>query len=254
MPAQIKGPDKARWERLQKELKSFDALRPVPPGQVLTVTDVGPASPPTAVAGEPGGKAIEPGFLSVLDPAGVPVEASRAAPQSTGRRLALARWLTRGTNPLSTRVIVNRIWQYHFGRGLVGTPSDFGRLGEPPSHPELLDWLAQELVREGWQPQAAAPIDRDVGGLSPIGEPERAADRRGGAGGSGKPIALEARGRTARRRGDSRRHARLRAVSSAGRSADRAFRAIKLGARSTPASSAIRQMNCWMTLMRPTEI
>ena len=76
-------------------------------------------------------------------------QAARA--QSTGRRLALARWLCGGTNPLSTRVVVNRVWQYHFGRGLVGTPSDFGRLGERPSHPELLDWLAKELVREGWR-------------------------------------------------------------------------------------------------------
>ncbi len=150
VPAQIKGADKARWERLQKELKSFDALRPVLPARVLTVTDVGRVAPPTAVPREPGGQAIKPGFLSVLDAAGAPVEASRAAPQSTGRRLALARWLTGGTNPLSTRVIVNRVWQYYFGRGLVGTPSDFGRLGEPPSHPELLDWLAKELVRDGF--------------------------------------------------------------------------------------------------------
>ena len=151
VPVQIKGPDKARWDKLQNELKAFDALRPAPPGPVLTVTDVGPVSPPTVIASDSGGKAIEPGFLSVLDTAGAPVRASRAAPQSTGRRLALARWLCRETNPLSTRVIVNRVWQYHFGRGLVGTPSDFGRLGEPPSHPELLEWLAKELVREGWR-------------------------------------------------------------------------------------------------------
>lgn len=65
-------------------------------------------------------------------------------------RTALAEWLTDRKNPLVSRVWVNRLWQYHFGRGLVATPSDFGVQGEPPSHPELLDWLASELMEQGW--------------------------------------------------------------------------------------------------------
>lgn len=72
------------------------------------------------------------------------------APQSSGRRTGLANWLTRSDNPLATRVLVNRIWQGHFGQGLVGTPSDFGVMGNSPTHPELLDWLATELPRLGW--------------------------------------------------------------------------------------------------------
>jgi len=69
---------------------------------------------------------------------------------STGRRLAYARWLTNGRHPLLSRVLVNRIWMHHFGRGIVGTPGDFGVLGQRPTHPKLLDWLADELVAQRW--------------------------------------------------------------------------------------------------------
>ncbi len=151
VPSLLKGRVKTQWEALQKSLKQFDGLRPVPPQSVLTATDVGPVSPLTCIPDDGTRKPIEPGFLSVLDPEPARIDPPAKAPQSTGRRLALARWLSRPDNPLSTRVIVNRIWQYHFGRGLAGTSSDFGRLGEPPSHPELLDWLATEFVARGWR-------------------------------------------------------------------------------------------------------
>jgi mono/diheme cytochrome c family protein len=70
---------------------------------------------------------------------------------TTGRRLAYAKWLTSGEHPLVARVLVNRFWMHHFGKGIVATPADFGVLGERPSHPELLDWLASQFVSDGWE-------------------------------------------------------------------------------------------------------
>ena len=72
-------------------------------------------------------------------------------PETTGRRTALAQWIGRDDNPLTTRVIVNRIWQQHFGEGIVPSASDFGHLGQPPSHPELLDWLTTNFIEGGWR-------------------------------------------------------------------------------------------------------
>src|SRR5690606_37654696 len=79
---------------------------------------------------------------------------SAGASPSSGRRTALAEWLVSGTHPLTARVMVNRLWQHHFGRGLVDTPSDLGAMGEWPTHPELLDWLACEFVARGWSLKA----------------------------------------------------------------------------------------------------
>jgi mono/diheme cytochrome c family protein len=99
------------------------------------------------------GERVEPGFLQAVagngDPAKVPF-----AGGSSGRRTALADWIASADNPLSTRVIVNRLWQHHFGEGIVRTPSDFGINGERPSHPELLDWLATQLVEKQWSLKA----------------------------------------------------------------------------------------------------
>jgi hypothetical protein len=100
---------------------------------------------------EPGkGKLVEPGFLSILTGGGSSVIKPVPERLSSGRRRALGEWITSPDNPLTARVMVNRIWHYHFGRGIVSTPSNFGRMGTLPSHPELLDWLATEFVREGW--------------------------------------------------------------------------------------------------------
>src|SRR6185437_12645581 len=89
----------------------------------------------------------EPGSVSCLP--GLPEKFALGAKHSEGdRRAALAKWITHKNNPLTWRVIVNRVWQMHFGQGLVGTPSDFGKMGQTPSHPELLDWLAVEF-RDG---------------------------------------------------------------------------------------------------------
>jgi hypothetical protein len=93
------------------------------------------------------GPRVEPAFPRIADP----WQTSAVARQSNLSRAQLANWLTRVDHPLSTRVIVNRVWQYHFGRGLSRTPSDFGVMGESPSHPRLLDWLASEFASSGWQ-------------------------------------------------------------------------------------------------------
>ncbi len=138
--------------------KQRDQLRKAPPiglEMALCATEGSKIPPPTYVLlrGSPHaqGDQVEPAFLSILSPPAPVIPALAPEVQSSGRRLALANWIANKDNQLTARVMVNRVWQHHFGRGIVRSTSNFGFQGTPPTHPELLDWLASEFMRKGWK-------------------------------------------------------------------------------------------------------
>ena len=104
------------------------------------------------IRGDPyrSGPEMSPGFLTVATYGNPPTVMPRQDGRTSGRRLALAEWIASRANPLTARVIVNRMWHHHFGRGIVRTLDNLGRMGDPPTHPELLDWLAVEFMNRGW--------------------------------------------------------------------------------------------------------
>jgi Protein of unknown function (DUF1553)/Protein of unknown function (DUF1549)/Planctomycete cytochrome C len=143
--------EKSERERLIYELgkATLGASVGYPTATVLGRSDVVP-DVHIAIRGEfrQKGERVAPGFPAILAGESQFDQSGDASPLQ--RRKALALWLTRSDHPLTARVIVNRIWQGHFGRGIVGTPNDFGRQGEAPTHPELLDWLAVEFRERRW--------------------------------------------------------------------------------------------------------
>jgi Protein of unknown function (DUF1553)/Protein of unknown function (DUF1549)/Planctomycete cytochrome C/Concanavalin A-like lectin/glucanases superfamily len=150
LDGKFKGAEKEKLDALQKELEQFDTVKPKPLPDAMLVTDIGRAAPPVTLPKDKTQTPIDPGLLTLLSEAPARIESAPNASNSTGRRATLAKWFGSADNQFTTRVIVNRIWQQHFGRGLVATPSDFGHLGETPSHPELLDWLASYFVEHNW--------------------------------------------------------------------------------------------------------
>ena len=112
---------------------------------------------------------MRPGFPEVLGAARAEGPAAEGGAKSSGRRTALAEWVASKDNPLTARVFVNRVWQHHFGRGIVPSSNDFGKFGTAPTHPELLDWLAAEFVENGWTRQAAPQARHDLVGLPAVG-------------------------------------------------------------------------------------
>ncbi|HEV3144095.1 MAG TPA: DUF1549 domain-containing protein [Gemmataceae bacterium] len=143
--------DRAQRQAWRDEIHALEAHLPPPPAQAWAVADE--EKPPATYILKRGdvkskGPAVEPNFPRVARGEAITEKPARLT------RLDLAQWLTRPEHPLTARVWVNRLWQHHFGRGLVGTPNDFGLRGERPTHPELLDWLATEFVNPS-TPQAA---------------------------------------------------------------------------------------------------
>ncbi len=136
--------------------RDLDGLRKESPPyeRALVMREIGPQPPTTTLlrrgnAHQPGGE-VAPGFLGVLGRAELEIPPVATNAPSSGRRRVLAEWIANPENPLTARVIVNRVWHHHFGRGIVATTGDFGRVGARPTHPELLDWLADEFMANGW--------------------------------------------------------------------------------------------------------
>ena len=179
-----------RWSKLTAAVEALEALRPPEPPMAEIVTDgdyrFAPDGPGDQVIGcpecrilpdEPGsflyeeggpayeappnyflirgdpfspGSPMSPGFLTVATYGDPPAERPRPDGRTSGRRLALAEWIASRDNPLTARVMVNRIWHHHFGRGIVRTLDNLGRMGDEPTHPALLDWLVVEFMDRGW--------------------------------------------------------------------------------------------------------
>ena len=147
--------DQALWQALQEQRVAADKTGPAPLPHALAVQENGNLAPDTFVMARGNARAlgdqVVPGFPAVLNVSDPVLSIAPANSASCGRRTVLADWIASPENRLTSRVIVNRVWQHHFGRGIVDSPSNFGLGGSPPTHPLLLNWLANQFVNDGWR-------------------------------------------------------------------------------------------------------
>ena len=150
----LSAPERTEHESLRAEIKKLESRRPAAYPTARTVTEEGPEPLPSYFLhrGNPGSKGsrMAPGILSAAGLQPVNYQPPPAGAASSHRRRQFAEWIASERNPLTARVMANRIWQHHFGEGITRSVSNFGKMGERPSHPELLDWLATEFIRSGW--------------------------------------------------------------------------------------------------------
>lgn len=150
--ARMTAEDRQRHQGLVAQIKTLDRQKPKPYPTARAIGEQGAKAAPTYFLHrgnfDSKGPAVTPGVLSVVGEFEFPTPPANA--KSSFRRRGFAEWLTNKQHPLTSRVMVNRLWQHHFGEGIVRTPSNFGKMGEAPSHPELLDWLALEFIERGW--------------------------------------------------------------------------------------------------------
>jgi cytochrome c553 len=152
--ARMSATDKREHQELVGQIRALEKQKPRPYPTARAIGEGGAKPGPTYFlhrgAHDAKGPVVTPGVLSVINETDYEFPAPPPNAKSSFRRRGLAEWLVSRQNPLTARVMVNRLWQHHFGAGLVRMPSNFGKLGEPPSHPELLDWLAVEFIERGW--------------------------------------------------------------------------------------------------------
>ncbi|HMP17812.1 MAG TPA: DUF1553 domain-containing protein, partial [Gemmatales bacterium] len=147
--------EKQQYTQLKKEHESLKR-KPEPDRDLALSVNKCKVNPPQTfvmLRGSPHspGAKVSPGFPTVLSDQDPELQPPAKNARSSGRRTVLARWIASRENPLTARGMVNRIWQHHLGKGIVATSNDFGKFGSPPTHPELLDWLASDFMNHGWK-------------------------------------------------------------------------------------------------------